>query len=470
MAEFTTFRPRLTHCLTVRQTALNLPTMNPTTDTPSPAVSRHSAFELIASQAWAIEPGTLETIVSIARRENDSIESVEARLGRPLQNTRKVTLRENIAIIPLTGPVFRYANLFSDISGATSLEMLARDFATAQDDPAVKHIVLNIDSPGGQATGIAEFAQMIRASRKPVTAYVDGSAASAAYWIAAAAGRIVMSKTAMVGSIGAVLSIDARRDDSKIEIVSSQSPAKRADVTTDAGRAQIQTLIDALAQVFVDDVAAYRGVSTATVLEKFGQGAVFLGADAVSRGMADEVGTLETLIAGLTAGTTTGTGGPLMAEANTPTPAPGSIDRAFLSTHHPDIVAALMNEGAQAERSRILDVEAQALAGHESLIAQLKSDGKTTGPMAAVQILAAEKAKIGAHASALRADAPAVLPPATPANDSATPQADAPVEARAQATWDKDADIRAEFGSFATYLAFATASSAGHVKVLGAKV
>ena len=160
-----------------------------------------------------------------------------------------------------------------------------------------------------------------------------------------------------------------------------------------------------------------------------------------------------------------------MADTNTTPPAPGqTIDRAYLSAHHPDLVAALIGEGAQAERSRILEVEAQALAGHESLIAQLKADGKTTGPMAAVQILAAEKAKIGAHASALRADAPAVLPPATPATDTAaSPLADAPVEARAQATWDKDPDVRAEFGTFATYLAYATASSAGHVKVLGSK-
>ncbi len=432
---------------------------------------RASAFDLVASQPWAIQPDMLETIALIARRENDSIDTVEARLGRPLQNARKVSQRDGIAIVPITGPVFRYANMFTEISGATSLEVLARDFTAAVDDPAITSIVLNIDSPGGQANGIAEFAALVRAASKPVTAYVDGMAASAAYWIAAAADRIVMGKTAMAGSIGAVLSLDAKKTPGTIEIVSSQSPNKRPDVATDAGRAQIQRLVDSLAQVFVDDVAAYRGVDPDTVLAQFGQGEVFIAADAMARGMADEISTLETLIAGLSGSTRSPQGGrPMTHEANgTPAAETPAIDRAYLAANHADLLAALHTEGATAERARILGIQAQAkgFPGHDDLVAKLIEDGQTTAADAAVQILAAERGRGEARADALRADAPAPLAPAAQPTDTAASHED--VEHRAAMAWESDPKLRSEFTSLGAYTAYLRNHEAGRARILGKK-
>ena len=123
---------------------------------------------------------------------------------------------------------------------------------------------------------------------------------------------------------------------------------------------------------------------------------------------------------------------------------------------NPALVAAIGADASTAERSRILDVEAQAIPGHEALIATLKADGKTTGPQAAVQILAAEKSVLGARAGALKADAPAALPNAAAPADKPAPAADAPIEDRAQAKWDKDEKLQADFGgNFATFLAYA---------------
>ena len=51
-----------------------------------------------------------------------------------------------------------------------------------------------------------------------------------------------------------------------------------------------------------------------------------------------------------------------------------------------------MTAGAAAERQRIIDVRSQSIAGHEALIEEMVNDGKTTGPEAAVKVLAAEKA------------------------------------------------------------------------------
>lgn len=143
------------------------------------------------------------------------------------------------------------------------------------------------------------------------------------------------------------------------------------------------------------------------------------------------------------------------------------ITRETLAQHHPQIVAALLAEGAAAERARIQDVEAQALPGHEALIASLKFDGTTTGAQAAIQVLAAERVANQTRLAGLHADAPAVVPhAAAPAHARAEEDKTLPIEERAQAMWDTDANIRAEFGNFNIYLAYAKAHDAGAVKIL----
>lgn len=252
----------------------------------------------IQAELWAITPEALHQVIAIAQGFGESPEAVAAKLGRPLDNTQTVTRRGNAAIVPITGPIFRYANIFTQVSGATSVQTLATDFTEAVRDPTVKAIVLEVDSPGGMMAGVSEFAGMVRdATRvKPVIAYASHMATSAAYWIAAAASEIVVADTALLGSIGVVSRASLRKDDGTVEIVSSQSPNKRLDPGTDEGRARYQAQVDALAQVFVDAMAQYRGVSVDTVLSDFGQGGVLVGADAVKAGMADRVGSLEAVL------------------------------------------------------------------------------------------------------------------------------------------------------------------------------
>jgi hypothetical protein len=70
------------------------------------------------------------------------------------------------------------------------------------------------------------------------------------------------------------------------------------------------------------------------------------------------------------------------------------------------------SDGASAERDRIKAVESQGenLPGHEALIQEMKFDGKTTGPEAAVKVLAAEKTKKAERVRDIRADAPKPVP------------------------------------------------------------
>lgn len=258
-------------------------------------------LDAVMGSTWAILPDALTTIIEIANRDNLDIAAVEAQLGRRLDNTHTVTTRDGVATIPVEGPIFRRADFFAEVSGATSVETLAQDLRVALDDPAVAAIVLAIDSPGGSVNGVGEFADMIYAARaiKPITAYVSHQGASAAYWIASAAGEVVVAPTALVGSIGVVAAVpDPTKAKARdIEFVSSQSPRKRPDPTTQAGASTLQATVDETADLFIADVARFRGVTPETVIADFGAGWMLMGQKAVDAHLADRVGTYEGVVA-----------------------------------------------------------------------------------------------------------------------------------------------------------------------------
>jgi signal peptide peptidase SppA len=267
----------------------------------------------IYDRPWAITPQALTTILGILERPAADLEAVAARLGRPLDNAGNgAEIRPGgVGVLGVEGPLFRYANLFTELSGATSVERLAVDFQGMIDNPNVRQIVLNVNSPGGQVDGIQEFADQVRAGAKtkPVTAYVDGLAASAGYWIAAAAPKIATSESGMLGSIGVVAAITDNRDAKErqgvrsYEIVSSHAPFKRPDVRTEEGRGQILEMVDSLEAIFLERMAAFRGTTVDQVIGNFGQGKVFGARRAMAAGMADEITSFEPLVARLAADT-----------------------------------------------------------------------------------------------------------------------------------------------------------------------
>lgn len=214
----------------------------------------------------------------------------------------KVTeIRGDIGILNITGPIFRYGKIDAcDVVYGT--QHYSEEFARLDKDPSISHIIINFDTGGGEAAGIAELARQINESDTPTTAYVDGMAASAGYWLASACNRIVAADTAFLGSIGVVFAwLDTTKMMDKIgieeiEIVSSVSPKKRPDVSSDDGRAQVQVWADDLADIFVSSVASYRGVQDSTVLRDFGQGDVMIASKAIKFGMVDAVSTFEKLI------------------------------------------------------------------------------------------------------------------------------------------------------------------------------
>lgn len=265
-------------------------------------------LQFLCEENWAISEDYLKLGAQIIFREHEAdFEAVAAKKAARLDGTSAAKMREGgIAVIEVVGPITRYASFFSDFCGGASVDILARDFNSALNDPSVRAILFKVDSPGGSVTGINEFAQMIFDARgkKRIVCYTDGLVASALYWVASACDEIVMDATGLAGSIGVISRVsnpDAERSRDLV-FTSSQSPNKNAKPNTTSGAAQIQQVVDDLAQVFVETVARNRGITVDEVLEKYGQGAVMVGQRAVDAGLVDRLGSFEQVVAELASG------------------------------------------------------------------------------------------------------------------------------------------------------------------------
>lgn len=257
---------------------------------------------------WAITQEGLEVVLAIATRGEAFAESLQRRreqlrldAGGEPRPRPQFEQRGEVAIVPVYGTLMRKAELFDDISGATSYESIRKQLRAALDERTCRAILLKVDSPGGEAAGCGELAAEIReySKSKPILTYVEALGCSAAYYLGAAADQVLCAPASFLGSIGVRSGI---RDDSKvderlgirrIEIVSSQSPAKRGSPVDDAVIARVQQRVDDLCDLFVADVAKFRGVTADKVLEDFGQGDHMIAARAVKAGLADKITTFE---------------------------------------------------------------------------------------------------------------------------------------------------------------------------------
>ena len=456
---------------------------------------------------WAIQPSKLLEIQAIyathMRGEKIDIKGVETALGRPLNNTQQAyDVIDGVAVLPINGVISKRMNLFAQISGGTSSELAARDLKAAINDPSVKAIILQIDSPGGTVDGTETLANLVREAKaaKPTVAFADGMMASAAYWIGSAASEIYISDSvAQIGSIGVVAThqdisaAEAQRGVKTTEITAGKfkRAASQFGALTESGKQTIQDQVDYLYSVFVQAVAENRGVSVETVLQDMADGRVFIGQQAINAGLVDGVSTLDALIAKLSqqgAGALVTARKPAVikqpAAAAESTTITGEADMSPITLQQvlaeaPDVAEALRAEGntagieagATAERERIQAVFGNSMPGHEALINSLAFDGKTSGAEAAVAVLGAEKALRGKVASARADDAPSVVAhaaaPAGAESGADSVDSSLPVAERCKAAWEKDANIRAEFGTLEGFTAYTKGLESGRVKVLG---
>jgi signal peptide peptidase SppA len=209
-----------------------------------------------------------------------------------------------IAVLPVHGTLVKRTAGLEAGSGLTSYTEIAAMLEAALADPQVSGILLDIDSPGGEASGSFELARTIReATRtKPVWAVANDSAFSAAYAIAAASNRIIVTETGGVGSIGVIaLHIDQSVRDANegyrytaVTAGNHKNDFSPHEPLTDAAKGELQAEVDRLYGLFVDHVATMRGLGTDAVRST--EAGLFFGGNAITAGLVDAVGTLESAL------------------------------------------------------------------------------------------------------------------------------------------------------------------------------
>lgn len=236
--------------------------------------------------------------------ERDS--SGRAVAGLPYKRTS-----DGIGIITVTGSLINRGAWVGSSSGETSYEGIKFQVSSAANDPKVRAILLDIESPGGEAVGAFEAADAIRAAAKlkPVTAVSNGMMASAAYALGSAADKVIVTPTSLTGSVGVVMMhadysrfLDAEGVTPTLIFAGSHKvDGNPFEPLSDAVRSDLQAEVDNFYALFVKTVSAGRkGMSASDI--RGTEARTFLGKGAVDRGLADSVGTFESALADISRG------------------------------------------------------------------------------------------------------------------------------------------------------------------------
>lgn len=354
-------------------------------------------------------------------------------------------------ILPVEGVIMPKADIFTQLFGGATLDVLTRDFKALVQDDSIETIILDIDSPGGVVTGVQEFADLVfqAGQVKDVIAISSSIMTSAAMWIGAAATKtFITSDTVMSGSIGVVVShVDFSELEKMLGIKTTEITAGKfkrifsnVEPLSEEGRAELQSQVDHIMDVFVGDIAKFRNATVDVVKEDMADGKLFIGDKAVNAGLVDGIITFDDLIDRINAGDSE----PVSNDKNLQ----GRLSMGLftkgvtatvemLKAEYPDIFSAVLEqgkatgaelseekrleafdrgfsdgdamgqkEGATDERRRILEVQAQSMPGHEGIIKAMIEDGESTAGEAAIAIVKADKDKRGAGYKALEDGAP----------------------------------------------------------------
>lgn len=252
----------------------------------------------------AIHPQKAEVIVSslterlgITQIRSAMMEDDDEYFSRKARKDSGYDVLEGIAVIPVYGTLVQKLGTLRPYSGMTGYDGIRRVFLTAVNDPEVKGICLDIDSPGGEVAGCFDLVDLIYAERgkKPIHAILSENAFSAAYAIASAADKIYVPRTGGVGSVGVIVihcdwSQRIKDDGLKVSIITYGNRKAESNpyvALSDEAQAAIQHDVDEMGRLFVSTVSRNRGLSKTVIRNT--QAACYLAAEGVQMGLADVV-------------------------------------------------------------------------------------------------------------------------------------------------------------------------------------
>ena len=261
---------------------------------------RNRRLDEIRAQCSRVWPG-------VRFASTDTMHPDERAQAKPLRG-----IKGGVGVLPIYGVIEK--RLSSELlkAGGTAVEEISAGLDSLLANKGIEAIVLDVDSPGGSASGIKTLSDKIFNARgeKKIYAVANSMAASAAYWIASAAGQVMVDPGGEVGSVGVyALHMDqsAAMEQAGIKVTMIHAGKYKVEGnpfeplspdTRDAWQGMVNTTYN----MFTDDLKRNRGVGIEAVRNNFGQGRLVQAEEAVSRGMADRVMSFETLMSRLIGG------------------------------------------------------------------------------------------------------------------------------------------------------------------------
>lgn len=210
---------------------------------------------------------------------------------------------DGIAVLPIVGPLMRRASWLTDACGFPTYQDITDTLVELAMTGSVRGILLDIDSPGGEANGCFDTAEFIRKFSPqtgiPIWAIANEEACSAAYAMASSAKVIWVPRTGEVGSIGVICAhIDQSGWDAAkgfkwtyVFAGEQKSAFNPHEPLTATALQDAQRDVDKLYGMFVAQVAKFRGIGPDAV--RGTRARIFRGTEAVKVRLADRVGTFD---------------------------------------------------------------------------------------------------------------------------------------------------------------------------------
>lgn len=285
-----------------------------------------------------------------------------------------------VGILTVTGELVNRGAYTGSYSGLTSYEGIGYQLNRLAKDKRVSRVLLDIESPGGEAVGAFETADAVRALNevKPVTAVVNGMAASAAYALASGAKRIVTTPSGISGSIGVVmLHLDFSRaleaegvTPTLIFAGAHKTEGNPFEPLSDDVKAGLQGEVKTVYDLFLKTVAAGRGYRMTAKAARETEARTYIGADAVNVNLADEVGTFDEVLSDL--------------QRKAARPGPTTTKRQAMAKaiqHEDDEIEVLTVSEAQAlaggaASDAAINTQAECYARMQAILADPRSQGR----------------------------------------------------------------------------------------------
>ncbi len=235
--------------------------------------------------------------------------------GMEEESTRKLaevvikgTGNNKIAVIPIKGVITAQSTKNLLVETPSIVENVKKQLDQAREDNAVKAVILDVDSPGGGITAsdiiYKEIVSFKETTGKKVIVIMRDVAASGAYYISAAADRIIAHPTSVTGSIGVIMplvNVAPLAEKFGISIASIKSgdmkdigsPFKEM---SDEERKVLRDIVDEMYTRFLQIISDGRNMKIEDV-RKLADGRIFTGSQAVENGLVDQLGYIEDTIA-----------------------------------------------------------------------------------------------------------------------------------------------------------------------------